>query len=629
MDRLASVPAEVLSDVVGNLDGISIGRLWFCGHRVLNVKLSRAVTTFSVELGRRRTKVVFPALAYSFACLQSLVMVPAHFEFQHRVLQLDAEKLSTTLKTLDLQVRVETGIFVDSPNGNSVKKILGQLLRNLTYLRYTGPVSSDPWLAVRLPRLNTLDLSWGSVSDTFLNALPDSLDHLTIGHWHSECGTLILNPRLQSLEMQLDDYWPSTPAFLPPNLTSISLHLKRVYQRLMLMSNDGKSPIFPSTLTSMRLTMFERSLDFLHGFELGPLIAMLPPKLALFDLMATGTAGCYLQPDQLILPPTLTSLFLRRRIDVGSLKLLPRSLTTLHVAGFDYPPNADYDSFPNAIHGALPPNLTYLNMGYSPVEPLTKLAFWQTLALRPLEALFVPHFSYKLPMERTSQIINSLPRTLKTLHFVLTDKNNPDPSDRRSLRKCAFPDGLSSVFDIFPHMISILPPNLTLLTINATKTNAAELEQEWLASLPRTLTSLSLDVKASAISTPSLQPLQNIPLEELTLKVLQDSAGGRNWSPSILPSTLKRLTVTAQVDPGTNILDKLPPHLEYFSFQGAAASLTDLEAEDAGIEFLKRIDLPLSLGILKLLNSHIPPQVSRFARSNLGITLMGIGWRDE
>jgi hypothetical protein len=459
---LSVVLPEILAHISDLLTPWDIGRLWFCGNKMLCRSLKMGgVRKFDVQIGPNQPISFFPSLVSEFAFLDTFrLSIDAHSKSAP---DMDLRKLPTSLRALSLR-------------GFRLREDLVEtdLLRHFTALS-----------VLKLPYHRACD-------EVMLLALPSSLVELRIPLADKSLDLEALpTPHLTRLSI-----WVQKSPLLGLNFTQL--------ESLTDLKVDGKElrfSGFPSGLTSFRTTCHVQPQDMRH----------LPSTLSKFSAVAPTLANW----SQYQWPQNLETLSLHTRIlepvrppsegfTAELFGLIPRTVTKLVISYLI--------ALPLEILNFLPPSLRYLECGFrqrrdTEVQDSFQLPAGLTyltvhrgpydLAPLPpaLKVLSVPSFSLE-----ASQWPPSLTQFSGTIAGATNAQfeSHPFPSTLRDLALTL--QGNVSLLCLLPTK-QLQSLHLNLLTASET------LASGWSAFLPPTLTSLALIVPGKCLDDAWLEKL--------------------------------------------------------------------------------------------------------------------------
>ena len=617
MHALSAVPGDIINQIVSNRDtSYVVIRLWLCGDKRLNNKLSKCVTL--IDLKRHPLSTCsFPRIVFGLPSLRHLSLYSLdELANQAQDWSVMMKSLPNTLESLSIHSADWDHSLMDSSSdaidlgalfprlhtlkigpstttyGQQALSQLPPLPSSLTYLE--APlgrpfISSTTDLLPQLPP-NIVSLcgptSWrplkeGDTIDSVVRgfqSVPASLQVLSTPYaqaWTTdevfEWSDAKIND-VQSFWSRFEEshlpFWsPSLAQAMPPNLQSLALSS---FSTQSFRGSDWVVTL-PRTLTNFTtFNGFFCTLDFVRY------AASLPPNLVTLtlcnnDSFTKDPFGDWndIQVSNNVWPSTLRTLVMKDFwIEPRAITNLPATLERLYVSF-----STSHETFstrqPVVETSKLPPNLTSLNLGWTNNVELD-------LNLRNfnIKACALSFMDSNTAMGAGK--ISRLPDSLTTLH--LTDI------------------GLDRTFDIWFGGIFYLPPNLTRLHVY-------EINIEMFEHLPRSLQFLQVDYLSGILESSLLAEghlFMHLPTSTRHFNVLeksQDLDSGFELGPqrfdhlpllrslnlSCAPRVSSKLfrnlpRALANLKLGHLILDEddlpyLPPHLESFYADGLAPSL--------------------------------------------------------
>ena len=500
---LGWLPSSILAEILHGSDAsYHVLRLWQCGDRLLNAKLSSALTFIDLRADQGQIPLLdglFPQIVFSeFKNLQHLVLHGNRYapdpkssrtqQFLHiasrkvETLDLAGYRICQTLLPFvsdggdEDAASADESAMVAPIDMKSVFPILKTL--RLAHLREWSPFYNYLHLSVLPSTLTELSIPRMSFDRpvAFMASLPRSLEVLT-----SSLSLDFLGQ--ENHPFSSETFWQDPP----PRLRIIDQ---------MLMPYDCLVP---------ERIYLPKTLETLGGADISnwpiSIVQQLPPALQTLDPLSFASCSVVTDFRELKLPEQLTSLGLIvepgdfPRI-VSLIPTLPPTLTEFDIIGedvYDYPLLTTHlrkgSSWPPALKSleigyfiphtvltVLPDSLTQLSCSFSGVErfPSNELP-------RSLKSLFLV-----VADTETLQLGEELPSSLDTLHIDSRLVTALDPSSFKAL----------------PHSLTtlILERNIQLTDIvdscnlpaKLSKLTAKGWKMEWFSKLPSSLTDLKL-----------------------------------------------------------------------------------------------------------------------------------------
>lgn len=315
---LTSIPLDLLDAILGLNESIEVLNLWLTGDRLMQNRISRAVTTISFVKRKEFAMTRFPKFIENLVSLRELTIDRGIRDSQPNTLMYHKEAMES-LRSL---------------NGSRLKKLVLRFRYSVELLLPTKPSLSHTlssldaqWtLNTAFTCLETLEIyQWSPWTRYQLEALPGSLTHLTTtanGIKEEQVTFSSLLPRtLLRLELR-NDVVPNAAFFshLPPQLT---------YLESSIASSMDSTPEMEATLATLPRTLTHLSPHFRRFSP--SCLADLPPLLKVkWD---TGKNRPFISDSSLLKPtPPITGLTLRDCIPASLIFHLPDTITELNVS---------------------------------------------------------------------------------------------------------------------------------------------------------------------------------------------------------------------------------------------------------------------------------------------------------
>lgn len=469
MAKLADFPIEVLREI---LNGSSAAiDLWKTGSLAMRIKLAhRGVTVVDLEDKSLGSHSRWPQCLQEFQLESLRVSLPQGQLGDPSALRDHLKKLHSGLRSLELRALDLHEVFYTelwnfeiwpqlerfdlsddrTPTASrSVTPYFALLPRTLTSLASTLPLTSSKIplddLSALPPRLQSLHLKLGVLRSHQVASLPRGLTRLRVSHMDWE-GVDVSN-------------WPSTLThFNSDHSFHFGSHCFRLLPRslkTLKIGFMGSSETEDGSPARAGAPNYQRLCD-----DLSALLDFGKASLQLEELawiqekarLESGGAVAYAQ-----------------KIEEGFLFGLPLGLTKLNFYTLDY--------FLHT-HMILPPNLNsvVLTARYCPLDdPLFVDGF------SPLTTSLHAVMSLSLPRSTDNETLSKAPITSLSLNFRGDGRSIQHlPTTLRCLE-------LSKIKVVHPEELLLLPPRLESFTFRGTFSS-----NEWVAKLPRTLTSLTV-----------------------------------------------------------------------------------------------------------------------------------------
>jgi hypothetical protein len=633
--KLSFFPIDPLSQITDWLDGISIGRMWFCGdHKLQSIMALGGVRRLDIVFRIRKTKIVFPRLTRCFDGLLHLSLSVNKSVILKRPITLDWQYIPPSLHYLRLDCAIELRSFGTTPTGRFVYRNVAQLLPNLQTLSISY-MTLYPEFAKVLPPIRSFIISNGNTfNEDFCALLPTSITELDVGS----------HPMSSFSELDDPEHPPPMKHFLSPEILRwgrswLELHTIPSSVTSLSLGNwwvfEDKKPFESQTWHSLPKNLLHLSADVSaaqldSNFDMKPIIAQLPR--------------------------TLTHLKLKRMTwdaiawDVKWTPFLPSNLKVLQLVGWNVLPE-DFKVLPRTLeqfsctgsHGFvsyncqfLPPNITSLKITEAILE-FNELGLGITTR-KTVETsshqlqIFPPHLTFLFVKVMHYQFIPHLPKSLTTLktdfNSIITHTTNPQTEIFAFHPSIQLLDLVCTVSEPLP-CLQAIPSTLTSLTINlqrsfgtfeeivgkATSHPPIHVPIGWSSFFPRTLSSL---VVTAPISCYTDEWMMQLPphLKKLVWNFENDFSSHLAitglWQ---LPSSIVNLSIRTPLVLHFDVWNGLPKSLESLS----------ISAPESSIPFdRKTFDLlPPNLGALKLPWHSIDAseKFTNFAEENLQICL--------
>jgi hypothetical protein len=583
--KLADVQVDILACITEWLDGVSIGRLWFTGASKLHYTMVHGgVRRFDVDLGRRRTKYVFPSLVTQFQSLEQFNISQPHEKNYHPYLTIPIASLPRSLRALGIFCPINLRSFAKEPMGRFQYIPLATVLPNLQKLSISSYISLYPEFAREMTNILELKIctSIWSVRD-FWSELPKTLDVIDIGKERDDD-----TPAEGCFPFEL----PSKPSravwyqswelihHLPQSLTS--LKLLEPYSGELKWSTSKLWNTLPPGLTELSIPISPNSGgQEMKEEEFTGHMKRLPPSLLHLEISELGWVGTPFSSSSLAaLPQGLKTLALKGfSVSTEDFAILPRSLTSFachQPLGFIL---AHLSLFPKSIAS--------ISFTGASLET-TELGFG---SMKDYEAMekppkpFPPHLSSLSVESMDYELIPLLPPSLTDLKVENFAKRKTDSIEPDEIQKMHFhPNSQLLMFcttciNPLP-LVMLLPNNLRTLNLDIPRHSLyfgkpffglQDFPWDWTKHLPRNLSCLRLTLANFGFGGDLM--MQNLPqqLESLEIKSVGDSPVDPKLmftSFDVFPKSLINLDVNIAASfEDMKIFQVLPPHLEVLSIK--------------------------------------------------------------
>ena len=489
MTLLAFLPQVTINSILGEEMSPSVIKLWICGDRLMQHKISTGITVIKLVDRRELSSSRFPKFIEELRSLRELTIDRNGFSMSYNLgILMHLRQLPPTLKKLIIRV---TGslhlIYPPTPNNTSESL-------PITQHPTTDDLNPANWeFNSAFPQLETLELECDANWDHWESMLlPQSLTSLTIppptkcidesfSTWlPRNLLALDLGRRSKFLSCFTSSFW----ANLPPQLTTITATAKRH-------KTETNPPLIPRSLTCIKGNFWCETLDLK---DLPPGLntlstSWLKPSVTTDLSTATDLSG--LSSDTTTTSPqtTLAKIFPNLNeisinfISAENLCLLPSSIHTIDAEDMNGD-NDDEDDGDEMISPDVWP------------KSLTKLTLSDTeygyLLMPPLPSIGLTMLCIYGNCRLNTSYISSLPRTLR--HLLIESRYLLEPADSKPI---------------------VYPPHLTFLSVWPAYIVVDHYD---LRNLPASLTyfKIRLDILASQLKM--LPPrLKHLEICEITL----------------------------------------------------------------------------------------------------------------
>lgn len=395
MTMLAFLPETIIDTILDQAMSPSVIKLWICGDRTLQHKISTGITKIKLVDHRTLTTGRFPKFIEELRSLRELTIdrdcrpMPYYRDIPQHI-----RCLPPTLKKL--KIRVLESYQIIYPHTPTTARI--------SSYEAGHPIDSDvmhpSWtFSSAFPQLETLYVHfYNKWKETDFALLPPSLTSLTVSLCETpleEDFTLSLPRQLLSLKVhRLLLIRPSFWRGLPPHLTKIYVGTVIRYLAVMRLPsltqlNGGligcfQLPDLPPTLTSLNIRWLRATFNYaelasfphLKKFSTGELTADMLRSLPLSCLQTINTATfsltkedieqfwpvklcslsagrCVIFPSLYTPPSGLTALTITKKVDMALVASFPPTLRTLIL-------DKAHSDDDNSI--VFPPHLTHLSL---------------------------------------------------------------------------------------------------------------------------------------------------------------------------------------------------------------------------------------------------------------------------